>query len=119
MNVNDRAYKEMVYGLVRQIPRGRVMTYGQLAVILGDGYSPRTVGYVMHGADGESVPWQRVINSQGKCSTGRLTIPVNLQQNMLEQEGIVFDAKGCCDLKTFQWFPDGSEPEEIQPSLLM
>lgn len=119
MNVNDRAYKETVYELVRQIPRGRVMTYGQIAVILGEGYTPRTVGYVMHGADSENVPWQRVINSQGKCSTGRLTIPVNLQQDMLEQEGVVFDEKGRCKMKTFQWFPVGSEPQEVQPSLLM
>lgn len=77
------------------------MTYGQIAAMLGEGYTPRTVGYAMHAADAENVPWQRVINSQGKCSTGRLTIPINLQQEMLEQEGIVFDEKGRCDLKRY------------------
>jgi methylated-DNA-protein-cysteine methyltransferase-like protein len=118
MNVNDSQYRERVYTLVRQIPPGRVMTYGQIAAILGEGYTPRTVGYVMHGADSERVPWQRVINSQGKCSTGRMTIPQNLQQSMLEQEGIVFDAKGRCDLIQFGWFPEGAAPEDIQPTLL-
>lgn len=119
MNVSDRQYKKRVYELVRQIPAGRVMTYGQIAAILGEGYTPRTVGYVMHAADTENVPWQRVINSQGKCSTGRLTIPVNLQQMMLEQEGVAFDAKGRCDLNEFGWRPEGAKPEaDIQPSLL-
>lgn len=109
--VNDKLYREHVYAIVRQIPAGLVMTYGQLAIILGDGYTARTVGYVMHGA-GDDVPWQRVINSQGKCSTGRLTIPMNLQQELLEAEGVVFNASGKCDLGKFQWFPDGFEPEE-------
>ena len=119
MNVaNDKAYRERVYEMVRRIPRGRVMTYGQVAGILGEGYTPRTVGYVMHAAESERVPWQRVINSQGKCSTGRLTIPVNLQQDMLEQEGVVFDAKGKCDLKKYEWWPDGKEPDdEVQIDL--
>jgi methylated-DNA-protein-cysteine methyltransferase-like protein len=118
MNVNDKIYRETVYALVRQIPVGKVTTYGQIAAILGDGYTARTIGYVMHGADSESVPWQRVINSQGKCSTGRLTIPINLQQELLETEGVVFNANDKCDLGKFQWFPVGLEPERIQPSLL-
>ncbi len=87
------------------------MTYGQLAIVLGEGYTARTVGYVMHGSD-EGVPWQRVINSQGKCSTGRLTIPINLQQELLEAEGVVFDKRGKCDLREFQWFPKGFEPAD-------
>src|SRR5215813_6240168 len=96
--VDEAGYRERVYAIVRQIPKGRVMTYGQLAEILGEGYTARTVGYVMHGADSENVPWQRVINSQGKCSTGKFTLPVNLQQSILESEGVKFDAKGKCDL---------------------
>ncbi len=116
--VNDKNYRERVYTLVRQIPKGRVMTYGQIAGIFGEGYTARTVGYVMHGTD-DDVPWQRVINSQGKCSTGRLTIPMNLQQEILESEGIVFKATGKCDLNKYQWFPEGFEREEDnQPSLL-
>ncbi len=107
MNVNDQPYRERVYALVRLIPQAMVMTYGQVAAILGEGYTARTVGYVMHGADGD-VPWQRVINSQGKCSTGQLTIPINLQQEILEAEGIIFSKAGKCDLRTFQWHPDGA-----------
>ena len=116
--VDEKTYRERVFAIVRQIPVGRVMTYGQIAIILGEGYTARTVGYVMHASD-EGVPWQRVINSQGKCSTGRLTIPLNLQQEILESEGIEFKPSGKCDLNKFQWYPRGFEPDEdIQPSLL-
>ena len=116
--VNEQTYRERVYKIVRAIPPGKVMTYGQIAEILGEGYTPRTVGYVMHAADTQTVPWQRVINSQGACSTGRITAPVNLQQKMLEDEGVKFNEKGRCDLNVYRWFPEGSEPEEDeQPSL--
>jgi methylated-DNA-protein-cysteine methyltransferase-like protein len=99
-------YRERVYELVRRIPRGRVMTYGQIAYILGEGYTPRTVGFAMHGADESNTPWHRVINSEGRCSTGRVVLPTDKQQRMLESEGVEFDANGRCDLKTFLWHPD-------------
>lgn len=108
--VDDKTYRERVLEIVRQIPAGRVMTYGQIAIILGEGYTARTVGYVMHGSD-DGVPWQRVVNSQGKCSTDKLTLPHSLQQSILESEGVVFSDKGKCDLGVYQWFPDGFEPE--------
>jgi len=118
MNVDEQGYREKVYAIVRQIPAGKVMTYGQIAEMLGEGYTPRTVGYVMHAADTENVPWQRVINSQGGCSTGKMTMPVNIQQKILEDEGVVFNEKGHCDLEVYRWFPEGFEPpEDEQPSL--
>src|SRR3984893_7318141 len=101
----DRQYRERVYKIVRNIPRGRVMTYGQIAYILGEGYTPRTVGFVMHGADEKKTPWHRVINSQGRCSTGRVVLPADKQQRMLEAEGVRFTAGGSCDLETFIWHP--------------
>ncbi len=81
------------------------MTYGQIAYMLGEGYTPRTVGFVMHGADESNTPWHRVINSQGKCSTGRVVLPSDKQQRMLENEGVKFDKSGRCDLETFLWKP--------------
>ena len=100
----DPQYRERVYKIVRQIPRGRVMTYGQIAVMLGEGYTPRTVGFVMHGANEEQTPWHRVINSQGRCSTGGVVLPADKQQRMLEAEGVKFTG-GKCDLETFIWHP--------------
>ena len=118
--VNDKKYRARVYEIVNQIQVGRVMTYGQIAAILGEGYTPRTVGFVMHAADTENVPWQRVINSQGACSTGKMTVPVNLQQSILESEGMKFNEKNRCDLSVYQWSPEEFEREEEaeQPSLL-
>jgi methylated-DNA-protein-cysteine methyltransferase-like protein len=104
----DGQYRERVYKLVRQIPRGRVMTYGQIAIILGKGYTPRTVGFVMHGADEKQTPWHRVINSQGRCSTGGVVLPADKQQRMLEAEGIEF-TNGKCDLQTFAWQPSSKK----------
>ena len=100
----DPDYRKRVYHLVRKIPRGRVMTYGQLAEILGDGYTPRTVGFVMHGA-GDKTPWHRVLNAQGGCSTGRIVIPHDKQQRMLEHEGVQFNERGRCELKQYLWIP--------------
>ena len=113
-------YRERVYEIVRRIPKGRVMTYGQIAEILGEGYTPRTVGFVMHAAEEETTPWQRVINSQGKCSTGRVILPPDKQQRMLEAEGVVFDARGRCDLGRYRWTPEEverSDGDDAQPSL--
>ncbi|HYX30256.1 MAG TPA: MGMT family protein [Pyrinomonadaceae bacterium] len=101
----DPKYRERVYRIVRGIPRGRVMTYGQIAYLLGEGYTPRTVGFTMHGADESNTPWHRVINSQGKCSTGRVVLPPDKQQRMLEREGVKFDRAGRCDLEQFLWKP--------------
>jgi len=106
----DQFYRERVYEIVRRIPRGRVMTYGQIAYILGKGYTPRTVGFVMHSANERKIPWQRVINSQGRCSTGRIVLPADMQQRLLEREGVKFDASGRCDLQTFLWHPEQKSP---------
>jgi methylated-DNA-protein-cysteine methyltransferase-like protein len=80
------------------------MTYGQIAELLGDGYTPRTVGFCMHSSP-EDTPWHRVLNAQGKTSTGRIVLPVDKQQRMLEQEGVVFDKTGRCDLEKFLYIP--------------
>lgn len=114
--INDPKYRERVFEIVRQIPSGKVMTYGQIAELLGEGYTARTIGYTMHEAP-EDVPWQRVINSKGGCSTAMMTMPLNKQQLILESEGIVFNEKGFCDLNIYRWMPEGYEKEDDQPSL--
>ncbi len=104
-NKDDNDYRERVFKIVRMIPRGRVMTYGQIAAILGDGYTPRTVGFVMHSSD-DKTPWHRVINAQGGCSTRGLVLPHDKQQRMLEAEGVEFNKQGRCELQTYVWIPD-------------
>ena len=99
---------EQIYRLVLRIPRGRVMTYGQIARLLDDRYSPRLVGWAMHATphDERNIPWHRVINSSGGISTGRLLIhEPDLQRLLLEGEGVSFNERGRCDLTVYQWSP--------------
>ena len=104
----DNDYRERVFSIVRAIPRGRVMTYGQIAEILGEGYTPRTVGFVMHSSN-DKTPWHRVINAQGGCSTRGIVLPHDKQQRMLEAEGVSFDERGRCELQKYLWIP--AEPK--------
>ena len=104
MEQGNPEYRERVYKIVRRIPRGRVMTYGQIAELLGEGYTARTVGFCMHSSP-DGTPWHRVINAQGKTSTGRVVLPHDKQQRLLEQEGVVFNKSNRCDLETYLWIP--------------
>ena len=105
-----------VYALVRRIPRGRVMTYGQIATLLGGRLSPRAVGWAMHGCPA-GVPWQRVVNASGGCSTERMPdVPPGLQRALLEGEGVSFRADGTLDLDRYRWTPRASRPKpEAEP----
>lgn len=99
-------FYEAAYRLVRRIPRGRVMTYGQIATILGAPRAARAVGYAMKACGTESkVPWQRVINRMGSISTRGRAEGAEFQRDLLEDEGVKFDAEGCCDLEQYRWEP--------------
>lgn len=81
------------------------MTYGQIAALLEHGLSPRAVGWAMHGCP-RNVPWQRVVNASGGCSTERLPdSPPGLQRALLEAEGVAFRDNGTLDLATYRWEP--------------
>lgn len=94
-----------VYAVVRKIPKGRVMTYGQIATLIGNRVSPRAVGWAMHGCP-RGVPWQRVVNASGGTSTDRLPdMPPGLQRALLEAEGVAFRPNGTLDLARYRWVP--------------
>lgn len=96
---------EAVYRIVRVIPAGRVMTYGQIAVLLGSRLSPRAVGWALRQCP-EDVPWHRVVNASGGCSTDRLgDMPPGLQRRLLEREGIRFRENGTLDLALHRFQP--------------
>jgi methylated-DNA-protein-cysteine methyltransferase-like protein len=91
---------EEVYKIVEQIPKGKVTTYGQIAMRLGDPHMARTVGYAMRACP-EGLPWHRVVNSQGRISISGEG--AELQMAMLEAEGVIFSRDGKINLKKFLW----------------
>lgn len=109
------SFRERVYELVLRIPTGRVMSYGSVARVLGAGYDARAIGNVMHATpdDARAIPWHRVINAQGGCSTAGLTTPPDLQQKLLEAEGIVFNEKGRCEIAKYLWTPPEYDAEVV------
>ena len=100
----QKTYYQQIYAIVRQIPPGKVASYGQIAALV-DRCTARMVGYAMHaiGLEDADVPWQRVINSQGRISSHGDGIGTSLQRELLEEEGVVFDSTGRTDLKRFGW----------------
>ena len=105
----DLPLYEWIYAIVRQIPPGRVASYGQIAEITSASSartcSARLVGYAMaalRSGDHPDVPWQRVINRQGKIS---ITDPAGgyMQRKLLIEEGVVFNDQDQVNFEDFGW----------------
>ena len=119
---DPQAFYEQVWQLARQIPQGTVATYGQLAQMIPapegvdleeyQAFSPRWVGSAMTACPAD-VPWQRVINSQGKISKRP---GAEKQRQLLENEGIPF-VKDRIDLKAYQWRGPGEAEQPRQARL--
>ena len=98
-------FRRLVYRLVRRVPRGKVVTYGQVAAILGQPRGARAVGMALGALRGpllDLVPWQRVINAAGRCSR-RHGDWADVQRDRLEREGVRFDRHGRVDLRRVRW----------------
>lgn len=109
--MDESSYKTRVISWVERIPAGKVATYGQIAALAGKPRAPRQVGQILAGlANPDQVPWQRVINIKGEISTHRRGVG-DLQQAMLESEGVCFDAYGRCDLEIYLWQPETEQLE--------
>jgi len=96
---------ERIYAMVRRIPPGKVTTYGRIAELVG-GCTARMVGYAMAALKNNAVPdvpWQRVINAQGKISLHGDGFGNALQRALLEEEGVQFDADGRVDFAVYGW----------------
>jgi len=95
-----------ILAVVRRIPRGRVATYGQVAVLAGLARQPRLVGYALHALPSTTtVPWHRVINARGMVSLRAEGDAALTQRRRLEREGVSFDARGRVSLERFRWRP--------------
>lgn len=102
--MND-AYRR-IWSVVRMVPRGRVVTYGQVAALAGLPGRARQVGYAMHALPtGTTVPWQRVVNAAGRVSRRRVFGGELTQRMLLIAEGVRFDGRGRIDLERYRWRP--------------
>jgi methylated-DNA-protein-cysteine methyltransferase related protein len=114
-------YQQQVWEIVRQVPAGKVTTYGQVARLIPapegmdpkaySAFAPRWVGGAM-AACPDDVPWQRVINSKGEISPRP---GAEKQRELLEEEGVLFDDRNRVDLKKYGWQSGPETPE--QPGL--
>ena len=87
---------ERVYEVVKKIPYGKVATYGDIAKALGNPRASRQVGWALHvNPDPENIPCYRVVDRFGRVSKAFAFGGENRQKWLLEQEGIIFDQKGC------------------------
>ncbi len=105
--------RQAIYAVVRQIPKGKVATYRQVAQQAGIPNGARQVGYALAALEGpnliataQTVPWQRVVNRHGEISYSFARGGGDdLQRLLLLDEGITFDAAGRIDLAVFGWRP--------------
>jgi len=102
-------FYEQVYAVVRRIPRGRVTSYGRIAAMLGAPNAARAVGYALRALkdkdddDFEPVPWQRVINSQGRISIVNREHGAQRQAEILREEGVEVSEALYIDLEKYLW----------------
>jgi methylated-DNA-protein-cysteine methyltransferase-like protein len=92
-----------------------VVTYGQVAVLLGSPAAARAVGYALNALSGDDsdIPWWRVVNASGGISLKGRGSSADLQRALLHHEGVVFDANGKIALSTWRWWPGddaGAQP---------
>ena len=101
--VKVAAMKEQVYEFVRNIPRGKVATYGQIALHLGNRNFARVVGNILHNnPEPEHIPCHRVVNAQGLLSRAYAFGGIEAQRCLLESEGVVFKNNQVVDLGVSQ-----------------
>jgi methylated-DNA-protein-cysteine methyltransferase-like protein len=96
-----------IYAAVKKIPKGKVATYGQIALLAGMARAARQVGYALHALPhGSRVPWHRVVNHEGRISRRSSGGHDEWQRVLLEEEGVEFDTGDRIALNRFQWRPE-------------
>lgn len=101
--MTEQSTFERIYDIVKQIPCGKVATYGQIAALAGNKRWPRVVGYALHAnPDPEHIPCHRVVNRMGEVSKAFAFGGENRQITLLENEGVQVDGNRV-DLKKYQW----------------
>ncbi len=93
---------EKIYEVVKNIPKGKVATYGQVALLAGNPHWARVVGYALHNnPDPSSIPCHRVVNREGRVAPDFAFGGEGVQRQLLEAEGIIFELNGRIDLEKY------------------
>lgn len=100
----DAEFKDRVYALVSRIPKGRVMTYGQVAALCGAPWAAWEVGQLAHFGPKE-LPWQRVVNKQGGLARAYTWGGLEGHKRALETDGIAVTAEFTVDMENLLWQP--------------
>ncbi len=109
MNCITSDFTQDVIKIIKNIPSGKVLTYGRIAKLSGNPQAARQVSWLLHSSTKKyNLPWHRVINSQGKISMKSID-DREYQKHLLEKEGIVFRDNYKIDLKKFLWEIDSIE----------
>jgi len=111
----EAGFRQRVEALVAQIPRGRVMTYGQIAALCGNARAARIVGGIAHFGDPD-LPWQRVVNKQGGLAAGYPGGRSGHKQ-VLETERIKVSNDYRVDVKQLVWWPSDFESQNRQATM--
>ena len=99
-----RGFFQKVYEIVAQIPKGKVMTYGQIAALIGEPRGGRTVGWAMQEVPPElNLPCHRVVNRYGGMAPAYAFGGAHVQRSKLEEEEVIFKEDGCVDLEKHLW----------------
>lgn len=99
-------FSRKIYEIVALIPEGKVATYGQIAILLGNPRAARAVGWEMHRAPGYlNLPCHRVVNKAGTLAPDYVFGGADLQREMLEREGISFTEEGHIEMAKHLWIP--------------
>jgi methylated-DNA-protein-cysteine methyltransferase related protein len=103
--ISDETFVERVRAVVREIPVGRVASYGGVAMAAGRSGAARAVGRALATLpEGSDVPWWRVVNWRGEIAIPRSGHAAPLQRALLAEEGVGFDAAGRADMASFGWW---------------
>lgn len=105
MKAETLNFFEKVYAVAKQIPYGKVTSYGAIGNYLGAPRSARMVGYAMNGSHGKDIPAHRVVNRKGLLTGKHHFEGTNLMQQLLESEGIVVIDNQIQDLESVYWDP--------------
>ena len=98
-------FYDQVYQMVRQIPKGRVASYGQIALLCGNPKASRAVGWALHlNREPGVIPCHRVVNAAGRLAPGFAFGGQDEQRRLLESEGVAVSPEGFVEMKRYAWY---------------